>query len=174
MTSPYPMTVRKVRMSHSGGTKAYHFVLITTDGGPGMLLKRWGKVGVWGQMAFEHFHKSVDAAAAFRRQARERLTPRKGYAIEEDRSSAAKDQSELKRALGLQYWAKMGVANLEFLDPEIEAVGSREHRNPEVQFDDDGNIISYEMKQKFDIKDISEPETSPEEYMQRNENWGMF
>lgn len=56
-------TVKKISMSHDGGTKEYHILSVVDEGaGRGVVITRWGKVGAWGQCEAKHFENDDDFA----------------------------------------------------------------------------------------------------------------
>lgn len=57
--------VARFGLTHSGGTKAYFGTMILTACGASIVVKRWGKVGAWGQVKIERFDTQSAAQTAY-------------------------------------------------------------------------------------------------------------
>lgn len=52
-------------LNHSGGSKFYEAVLLQSRNGNAVVIKRWGKVGSWGQVKVEQYGNCTEAERAY-------------------------------------------------------------------------------------------------------------
>lgn len=159
----YPVIVQKLSLKHRLGSKEYHIVLIANANG-GLIVNRWGKTGTWGQMQTD-FHLSDAAKSAF--EAKRREKEGRGYHEERITTVVCDDYDAFNKALGPQYMMQIGGDNLNRIVPGISIVGSREVK-PRIWDEKAGRYADHTPKT------IPEPETTIEEHISRNANWGAF
>lgn len=135
--SAYPMQVRSVSMDHTGGTKSYHLLLVTTADGRSLFVSRWGKTGAFGEMKPETFPTSAGGEKAWDKKERQKASGgyRQHGAV---RVEAVNDAGDLRRAIGIGVWGKVGAAALKHLDPSLDTSGMRE-ADP-VRVNEDGTF----------------------------------
>ncbi len=104
----FPITIDKLSLRHRGGTKDYHLVQILNANGRGLLIKRWGKAGQWGQVQIEAYSSAYDLDKAFTKMRSTKES--RGYTMEVGHwSGEAADNAEFLKALGPQYAAIPGA-----------------------------------------------------------------
>lgn len=156
----FPMTIRQVRMMHSGGGKEHNFVLIRRSDGTSLAIHRYNKIGAWGQVAYQR--GNFNACENFvEKKIREKERKASGgvYEVDQDSSQQVDNLVALERALNPQYvralrekghWEYLvGIASTPASGPEDEV--------PEPK------VTTRIAKPK---KDEPDPSANP--------NWGMF
>lgn len=170
--SIYPITVKKKsgRADSVSGGKDYHLVLITLADGRALFVTRFGKKSTWGSgLHVERYDNTAAAESAYRAKHREKLS--KAYdEIIIDTKVVCADWSEFRRALGEQYWNKIGASNLEWILPGADTKGVREERQKEFVEDKDGKMRVKEEPKRL-IPDVIE---SAEERVKHTPVWGLF
>lgn len=163
----------RTSLDHKGGTKAYHLILIKTPDGRGMLIRRFGKVGQFGDVMVEQFPTSAAAEKAFEKLYNEKTSGRKGY-FQKTHEESDEDFDGLQKILGRPLWAKLGPSDIKFLNDDADVSGVRE-RDPN-RYDEDGNWLGNPEPRKADI--AAEIEASKqqrlEELRQKNPLYGRF
>ncbi|RWB95512.1 MAG: WGR domain-containing protein [Mesorhizobium sp.] len=136
--SSYPIKATHLSLDHRGGTKSYHTVLVETADGLGLLVKRWGKKGVFGSTKTESYATYREAERAFERIFNEKT--RGGYeVVGKTVETVANDQSELPKMFGRMIYSKLDSGALQHIDPTIDVTGRREPDPPE--YDENGDYI---------------------------------
>lgn len=130
----YPIKVTAQSFNHSGGTKSYHLMLIRTVTGKCVIVRRWGRVGQFGQLKAEHYNTVSSAMEAFESLLDERR--RKGYSTAGlSVKREAKTQNDLVSAITLPVFSKLGPKTINHLDPTYDT--SRMHEPDEPTLDED-------------------------------------
>ena len=170
----YPIRVKKQsgRADSSSGGKDYHLVLISCANGRSLFVTRFGRKGTWG-VGF-HVEKS-DSLAAAKRSYDRKWAEKLGKAYDEiiiDTEVPCKDEAELRRAIGIQYWSKIGKANLEWLIPGIDASGVREETPVAIE-NEEGRFEYKEWPKRLMSNSPKKVETA-EDRVKTTPVWGMF
>jgi predicted DNA-binding WGR domain protein len=141
----YPISATVVPLKHQGGTKFYHLTLIKTADGKGALLRRFGKVTVFGELIQQTWPTFAEAEKEFEKIFREKTSGRKGYAPNGiAKETIAADQAGLQDLFGRMLWPKLSADFITHLDASIPTAGRREPDAP--RFSEDGEFI--EQKQR--------------------------
>lgn len=158
---------RRITAVHRGRTKTYQLTIITTDTGRGMLIKRWGKVGTFGQMSVE-----VGDARSIRHQfdAKYREKFDGEYTVDlDDELTKVTSVDELKRVLTLPVWYKLGAANIAFLFPEEDTTDVRAPEEIKWMKVDDRYVVEPKPPMPMPVK-----EETIEDKVAANPLWGAF
>lgn len=135
----YPLQIRKVTWPHKGGTKEYHLhEIVDLANNRSVLIKRWGKVGSFGQIKVEYGDIAAmsEIVIAITRDKRAN-----GYDIStkmEEREATS--FADLPGKVGRALFPKIGKEALSFIDPDADVSGMREADQPD--FDEDGNRLA--------------------------------
>jgi predicted DNA-binding WGR domain protein len=148
--SVYPIKMRTISLDHRGGTKSYHLMMIEAANGNCVVVNRWGKTGVFGEMKVETFDSPVKAQKAWDKKEREKTG--KGYSqTGSTREAIASEQSELSRTIGLSTFNKMGASAVKHLDPSFDTTGMRE-ADP-AQYDEETGA-KIDTSRKADLSNL--------------------
>ncbi|WP_168342099.1 WGR domain-containing protein [Rhizobium leguminosarum] len=132
--SVYPIKVHSISLDHRGGTKSYHLMMIRAANGNTVVVYRWGKTGVFGEVKIETYDGPIKAQKGWDKKEREKTNngySQTGPAVEK----TANDASELMAAIGRNMFAKLGASNVKHLDPSFDTNGMREADDP--QYDEE-------------------------------------
>jgi predicted DNA-binding WGR domain protein len=152
---------------HAGGTKFYETVLFERDdGGPSVLVKRFGKIGLkrqGGQTKIEDYPAAVAARTEQSRIWKEKGKP-KEYAV--DAKSGSHFETMLDATGGLPSLTVQGRKTVMSMAEEHYGKGGGM----------DYTIADFlKMDDKFDPNaDLEIIETGPEEPVDRGETWGSW
>lgn len=142
--SVYPISVHTVSMDHKGGTKSYHLVRLVTNDGKSVVVNRWGKKGVFGDIKVHHFRSGEERVGvnAFDKKYREKTS--NGYETVRDDEVYPKDETELRRALGRTLFIALGATTVSFIDPDIDVSGLRDAKR--ADYDEDGYKVDNALR----------------------------
>ena len=167
----YPIRVKKQsgRADSSSGGKDYHLVLVSAANGKCLFITRFGRKGTWGVGFNVARHMSLNADWQFNRI---------GIALDNaydeiliNTEVPCKDEAELRRALGIQYWSKIGKDNLEWLIPGVDASGVREETPSFVEAE---GGAEYRPRQPRLVPETPKKVESAEDRVKTTPVWGMF
>lgn len=158
----FPMRVTKQTLDHQGGTKSYHFVFIRNNDGYGLLIKRWGKKGAFGQMEVLEGPLAEDI---WRRTLKDKQ--KRGYSIETERLIDVNDLGQLKTALTPRVYTSIGAGALTNLIPGVDTTGVKDPEKIEWVENPDGSM-------KIAEKPIIKIEETIEDQIAANSKWGIF
>ncbi|SCW95729.1 WGR domain-containing protein [Ancylobacter rudongensis] len=165
--STYPIAVDSVALEHKGGTKAYYVTRISTNDGRHLLVNRWGKVGVFGEVQVFKFTDRKTVEKEFEKKIRAKRTG--GYELKANGSGlpnhgaatfVASDAQELVKKLTVPLFDKLGKDAISFLDPAIDTSRMREAEPP--QLDEEGRKINRNTARKADLSDAIAAEKEAE------------
>lgn len=170
-TPTFYVVKRSLRYSRSATSgKDYHLTLVASEN-KALLIRRYGKMGAFGQMQVEAYHDVKAARADF--DTLGTAKERKGYRNLHDDQLLGPftDMKEILPAIGLTVWPKIGQDNADF----IFGVGASQYQfkdadNPEFEQTKSGK---WRRKEK-PLNVIPDPEPTLQERIQSNSNWGMF
>ena len=169
----YPIRVKKQsgRADSSSGGKDYHLVLVSAANGKCLFITRFGRKGTWGVGFNVARHMSLEAARrVYDQKHREKLD--KAYdEILINTEVPCKDEAELRRALGIQYWSKIGKDNLEWLIPGVDASVVREETPSFVEAE---GGAEYRPRQPRLVPETPKKVESAEDRVKTTPVWGMF
>lgn len=123
----YPITIKRQsgRADSVSGGKDYHLVLITLADGRAMLITRFGKKDTWGTgFNVSTFDRISPALIAYDSKYRAKIGRNYDDILIDTQVSCA-DSHEFRKALGEQYWAKIGKEKLEWISPNLDTTGVR-------------------------------------------------
>jgi predicted DNA-binding WGR domain protein len=168
----FPLKVTKRSFDHRGGTKEYHTLLIAASNGDerGLLVKRWGKTGAWGQLQFIG-GDTTRVTAEYDKVIREKSG--RGYSPTKQTDRTVNSVAELREAVGPGYWREMG-SYLPDLLPDVdpaEFVGAKSAAEP--RWDDEGNPTGAGPR-KPKLVDETPPSMTVTEQIAANPLWGSF
>lgn len=179
--STYPITVSTVNLKHRGGTKFYTFLLAQTADGKGLLIKRYGKVGTFGQIIEERYDTYKGAEKAFEKTFDEKTSGRKGYEVDgATRELTVSGPGDLLTVFGRMLWPKLSAATVKHLDPSYDTTGRREPDPP--RFGEDGEYLGEPEPRTLSPEEVETAKQAAidEEKAKRaaiyaeNENFGRF
>lgn len=162
------ITIEHKYREHAGGTKFYETVLFARDdGGPSVLVKRFGKIGlkrVGGQTKIEDYPAAVAARAELQRIWKEKGKP-KEYSINDASGSHIE---KLLDDTG-------GLPSLTIAGRKVVMTIAEEHYGK-------GGGMEYTIADFLKLDDKYDPnadigeiiETEPEEPVDRGETWGSW
>lgn len=170
--SPYPIEIQRVNYAHQGGTKAYFLTLLQTSEGNSVLIKRWGRVGAFGDVKFETYLSHSEGERAFKSAQNTRGT--KGYRVESIDTLTAASLDETTKIIGRPTWAKMDPATLTHIDASLSTKGVREADQP--RFTEDGEFIDPQpRKVEISAEDIERDRQARFDLLRaKNPNFGRF
>jgi predicted DNA-binding WGR domain protein len=157
--SVYPIKVHSISLDHRGGTKSYHLMMIEAANGNSVVVYRWGKTGVFGEIKIETFDSPIKARKGWEKKEREKTSngySQTGPAVEK----VAADASELMAAIGRNMFAKLGASNVKHLDPSFDTSGMREADDP--QYDEETGK-KLDTARKMDLAALLEEQKRKEE-----------
>ncbi|MER9176288.1 WGR domain-containing protein [Mesorhizobium sp. M0955] len=167
--SSYPIKASRVSLDHHGGTKSYHIILVETADGLGLLVKRWGKTGQFGDMKSESYATYREAEKAFERVFNEKT--RKGYAVTGKTVEAtANDQHELPGLFGRLVWAKLDAGAIQHICPLMDVADRRQPDPP--AFDEDGEFLGKPKPRLLSPQELEEARRLEAEEKKRQEQAG--
>lgn len=174
----YPITVTQQSFDHVGGTKSYHFTLIEAANGHSVVVFRYGKKGVFGQIVVQTFETAKAAWKAYEKKEAEKSGSRGGYrpiGVQVTREIA--DSSEFASKVGLALFNKIGGKAVNHLDPGFDTSKMRQEVDP-VTLDENGTKTG-DTSRKADISDLLAQQKAEEERRaatayEDNENFGIF
>jgi predicted DNA-binding WGR domain protein len=104
----FPITIDKLSLRHRSGTKEYHLVLVSNAKGHGLLIKRWGKAGAWGQLQMALYKSATATQAAFDKMRATKES--RGYSIEVGHQhTESTDLAGFQKNLGAQYMPEIAT-----------------------------------------------------------------
>lgn len=136
--SVYPISIEEISLHHKGGTKAYHLIILASENGKSVVVYRYGKIGVFGQMIIERYDTVLAGENAFHKKLREKQNGGYGLIAMPTRSSVLLDAAELKQRLGRALAPVFGPDNYLHLDPDFDIAGVKSSR---PEYDEDGAKI---------------------------------
>lgn len=165
--------LKRTSLKHRGGTKEYHLVLIVTPQQTGILIRRFGKVGAFGEVMVEQFNNALVAEANYCQLLLKKTAERKGYSKTVSNSTEC-DFDELQKRIGRPLWAKLSPANIRFLNADADVTGVREPDPP--RFDEEGRWLGNPEPRKADLTAEIEAAKAArlEELRQKNPLYGRF
>lgn len=170
----YPINLLRYSLEHKGGTKAYHIYLLINSEGKSVLVTRWGKVGVFGDIQVKHYDGRLKGRNAAETKLRAKRSG--GYREVELREETYRSFSELLAGLGALA-SKMGAAPFEHLDPSANTLGMRREADP-PRLDEDLRLTGKDRRSADISKDIEAQRNAEEEkaraVLQANPLFGMF
>ena len=170
--SIYPITVKKQsgRADSVSGGKDYHLVLITLADKRALFITRFGKKGTWGSgFQVERYDTKFDAESAYTAKHRAKLCKAYDELIIDTKQVCA-DWAEFRKALGEQYWNKIGAGNLEWILPGADTKGVREEKTKEWVVNEGGKYRLKEEPKRL----VPEVVETVEDRVKETSNWGMF
>ncbi|WP_062120595.1 WGR domain-containing protein [Aureimonas sp. AU40] len=130
----------RITLDHKSGTKDYHvYSICCAETKRSILIKRWGKVGAFGQIDVQTFDTNEGAVNEFWKVVRSKTTPRKGYE-EGAKKDDLGDADMVKTFLGIGVFTSIGADALDHLKAGIDTTGCKRGAKP-ANRDDDGNWI---------------------------------
>lgn len=173
----YPITVTQQSLNHKGGTKSYHFTLISNAAGKSVLVFRYGKTGQFGQLVVGQYETVQAAENVWAKKEREKSGSAGGYSPTGGRTvKTANSSSELKDAMGLALLNKVGASAVKHIDPSYNTSGMRDTDPATV--DEDGRS-NGDVSRKADVRALMEKQREEDakrtaEAYANNENFGIF
>lgn len=174
--SVYPMTIQTESMDHKGGTKSYHFMIISNALGKSVYVNRWGKKGAFGQFQVQTFDTFSAAQTAKNKKRADRRSS--GYhSIEADTHDQVFNADDLRKFLGRGYGPQFGPDNLLHLDPDYDVTGVR---GAKVDYDENGNKIDSAKRvdpailEQARQREAEEKKRQEEAVYSANPLFGMF
>jgi predicted DNA-binding WGR domain protein len=166
--------------THVGGTKEYHLIVIrkmdadTLNIQGGVLIKRWGKKGAWGQVKVETYKDKFSLETAERLITNAKFSKEYSNPIRTPGSMDLTDWDLFKTHLGPQYWSILGEEAKDYLGfPE----DVREAPKPGWEYKE-GKLVESDFKPIRRERTPEEIQRLEDERMQRqmeiNPNWGLY
>jgi predicted DNA-binding WGR domain protein len=181
MSDPYPMEIWGVSLEHEKGTKAYDIKVVSSSAGPAIVIFRWGKVGVRGDILVKRFDTYTEAKSAAEAKKREKKT--RGY--DQTSISEAKvvnGRFSLVQAIGRPTLAKLDPDDITHIDPDFDTKGMRRREPPRL--DEDGRLNQRalrdkELREKEELRKFREEQRRKEEdeaesFYRNNPLYGAF
>lgn len=174
--SAYPMKLRSVSFDHTGGTKSYHLLIVETADGKSLFVSRWGKKGAFGELKAEMFPTVAAGEKAFDKKERQKTSS--GYRqTGPSKSDVANNAAELRAAMGLPTWSKVGAGAISHLDPAIDTKGMRDAEPNRVG--EDGRLTGQDAARKVDVSQALAAQKEAdriesERILAANPNYGRF
>lgn len=187
MPSSYPALVKKWsgRAPSSTGGKDYHLTLVQTGGGggPALVLMRWAKKNQFGHgVQVEAFPSGTAAYDFFIKKFHEKSKQYREFLV--DKTDDGLDSwTEVRDAIGVMTWSKMGQDNIRFILPDADLRGVKSSSGtPVFEKRDDGSWAAVEERRLvpgFDLEDAAvgkppEPEVAPEQINKHIPGWGQW
>lgn len=178
---PYPMLIEKVWLDHRGGTKSYQIMRVTAADGKSLLIWRWGKTGKEGQVQVFTLDDEQSACDAFKNKVKDR--ERSGYSERTNGtapafiSTTAQDGSQLRLAIGVSTFYKLGTEAILHVDPDAKTDGVREpDLEPEWEPDPDnpGKFRNTNVRPPRVIAEPKPVEPTQEERVAADPLWGLY
>lgn len=169
-------------MIHEGGTKEYRIIFLSNlDNGNSLVIRRFGKIGTWGQVKVDMF-SSVSIADGEVSGLIKSKTGR-GYQFKKDPESTTLTGGKSFMGRLMMYIPKMGYKNLDHLVGEGHGLETMDPEDIEFVVDKEGK---YRKKDKLKLMDVKKVEIElkakeaeleiKRQKMQyeSNEEWGAF
>lgn len=173
----YPMRIETCDLDHKGQTKAYHLVMILSANGNSIVINRWGKIGVFGDVQVMKYSTCLAAEVAFSKKIKEKKG--RGYGEVSGKEVFAANATELRAAIGRILMTKIGASNLLHLDPDFDVSGFK-HETDAVAYDEEGRKIDSARRSDHEAweravkeKQQAEADLAAKE-MQSLPTFGMF
>lgn len=145
--SVYPIDIVKVSMDHKDGTKAYHVTLVATSYGRALVIKRWGKKSVFGEILTSRFPDIAAGEEAYAAIISAKM--KRGYSAQSKVIETADDLDGLIKCIGRPTWMKLAAADLNHLDGSLKTNGIREPDPP--RFAENGTFLGNPEPRKIEI-----------------------
>lgn len=171
MANRYRLSRESKRADSSSGGKDYHLVLISNlVNNRRLLISRWAKAGQWGNgWKVEQFASEGDATRAWRKIAQAKFEGEYRETIVAPTEKYFENHEERQKALGAQYWSKLG-SHLEWLIPGV-GMGDKE---PEAPFYDEDAGRMRRRPKAPPVERQPEPEPTIEDRVKENPLWGSW
>jgi predicted DNA-binding WGR domain protein len=178
----YPLDFAQYSLEFSDGgrsNKHYTATLLHSDtSGNSVIIRRWGKIGVLGEIKIEKFAIRHKAEKEFEALVESKL--RKGYEKKSSNIKQINSEGELRMAFGPAVWPKLPGSALQHVIPNMDVTGRRE-LDPN-RFDENGKYIGEPPARTFSQAEIkkareAEKEREQEEAVKtysENPRFGMF
>lgn len=188
----YPITATVFARRHTGGTKDYYAVLLTTDNAEGsnaLVITRYGKAGAWGAPATVKYMTLSSATMAFQKKCREKAGRDYSRPINNDGTTrVCHNVHELNATIGERYLHDMNRDDRLHLfgsddvaitpdDKELEAMVEADAKlaaEGERRREEEAARRKAEKEETARLAREAEEAESTRRSIAKNQTWGMF
>jgi len=149
----YPLDIANIHLEFSDGdrsNKFYSATLVTTQNGKAIVIKRWGKIGLIGELKVETYPSQNKAEREYEKIVSAKRG--KGYQATKSTMKIVSTETEFRLAIGPAVWLKLPPGPLLHLIPDMDVSGRRE-LDPN-RFDENGKYIGEPPPRVFSKAEI--------------------
>ena len=149
----YPLDFANVHLEFTDdkSKKFYNASLVGNAEGKAIVVKRWGKIGVIGEMKVESFPTLAKAEKEYESIVSSKL--RKGYERQRGDTKQITNETAFRMAIGPAVWPKLPPGPLVHIVPDMDVSGRRE-LDP-ARFSEDGKYLGEPAARVFSKTEIA-------------------